>query len=100
MSSTAGRGFSDHVNALLVGVDLLKKALEGRQELAKARARKRLLLLGTFDTQVCGQLGCRCVGERACIYVWDFLELPGVGEACQVCPVCAGMVLFAKARYP
>lgn len=69
LSSTAGRGFSDHVNALLVGVDLLKKALEGRQELAKARARKRLLLLGTFDTQVCGQLGCRCVGERACIYV-------------------------------
>lgn len=47
-----GRGFSHHVNALLVGVDLLKKALEGRQELAKARARKRLLLMGTFDTQV------------------------------------------------
>lgn len=95
-SSTAGRGFSDHVNALLVGVDLLKKALEGRQELAKARARKRLLLLGTFDTQV--WTATRVLGS---VRVCGFFQLPGVwGSLSGLCPVCAGMVLLSTARHP
>lgn len=40
------------MNALLVGLDLLKKALKARLMLVGGRARRRVLLLGTFDTQV------------------------------------------------
>jgi hypothetical protein len=50
--AAGGTGFSDHVNALLVGLDLLKKALKARPALTGARARRKLLMMGTFDAEV------------------------------------------------
>lgn len=46
------------MSALLVGLDLLKKALKARPLLAGARARRRVLLMGSFETQVGGQWMC------------------------------------------
>jgi hypothetical protein len=57
-AATGGSGFSDHVNALLVGLDLLKKALKARPALSGARARRRLIMMGVFETQV--GPGCTC----------------------------------------
>lgn len=59
-TATGGTGFSDHVNALLVGLDLLKKALKARPALSGPRARRRLIMMGTLDAQVGG--GEVCVG--------------------------------------
>ncbi|WIA30238.1 hypothetical protein OEZ86_000329 [Tetradesmus obliquus] len=49
-SISSERGSSDHVSALLVGVDLLKKAVAARPSAFKGH--KRLLLISSFDTQV------------------------------------------------
>lgn len=40
------------MSALLVGLDLMKKALQARTQLAGGRARRRVLLVGAFDTEV------------------------------------------------
>jgi hypothetical protein len=53
------RGSSDHVSALLVGVDLLKKAVAARPSAFKGN--KRLLLISSFDTEVRGWQ-CTCAG--------------------------------------
>jgi hypothetical protein len=57
--TTGGEGASDHINALLVGLDLLTKALAARPLLKGARARRRLMLFGSFDTPV--RVLCACV---------------------------------------
>eukprot|EP00879_Flechtneria_rotunda_P000640 GHRR01000753.1.p1 GENE.GHRR01000753.1~~GHRR01000753.1.p1 ORF type:complete len:726 (+),score=264.12 GHRR01000753.1:354-2531(+) len=45
---TCGRGSSDHVSALLVGIDLIKKAIEAR----KLSGKRRILLFSTYDSEV------------------------------------------------
>eukprot|EP00882_Tetradesmus_deserticola_P013013 GHRQ01013798.1.p1 GENE.GHRQ01013798.1~~GHRQ01013798.1.p1 ORF type:complete len:331 (+),score=136.25 GHRQ01013798.1:127-1119(+) len=73
------RGSSDHVSALLVGVDLLKKAVAARPSAFKGN--KRLLLISSFDTEVeeldpetCGDIAAQLTQAGLS------LEVYGVGD--------------------
>jgi hypothetical protein len=58
------------VNALLVGLDLLKKALKARPALSGPRARRRLLIMGTLDAQARGGAWGCCGGAGGALW-WD-----------------------------
>jgi hypothetical protein len=50
--AAGGRGYSDHVSALCVALDLFKKAVKNRSQLGLPRVKRRVLLISTFDSEV------------------------------------------------